>query len=429
MREMVYEGNIVPMLESTHVFDECDSVAKEITKQIKESLNRFTTLLSVRLYVETMDFIYTGFNFNPDYLTQSANLELSVTAFEKLDDESKPHPIYYTLYYEPTSTELAATTHRKIIIKDSVRCDENDGKIQIEINLARFLSPDKDMNYLSMMSNIAHELQHVFDMYILPDRNFADGRSQGLYYDFLESPIVPEPKSGIPVSRNIKKIVDSILYCLTPSEQRGFLSQLRTLLNGISKDDKLKQRLFISHLHNSRNSKGYPTTDYKTDFDESTLIASVMNNPVIRNISRLSTYETAMSFYDDLEIPQQNYIMLVAGYYLNRHGMLNLKNGFISCRQANNFFGSDNLSIYMDNENSILKKPVEEKWIGLVTSSIDSLYRKYYRLVEREINRHLHGLFNYDVIDEAKLKDYYGNSITETFLWTLKSHMPINLYD
>ena len=164
--------------------------------------------------------------------------------------------------------------------------DEDDDKRNV-----RDIRDEK--RFLTLISSISHELQHIFEMYILPDKNIIDSTKHlGMTITFAETPF----RLGIHSSRIIKMI----LTACTKDEWRGRFAELRAFLKNMKKRefDSIRREVFNGTVDNRVRDK-YARKHLSDGMFQTRqgLIYSLANHPLIQAITEVKYYQKA---FDEL---------------------------------------------------------------------------------------------------------------------------------
>ena len=187
-----------PLIEGYHIVDNMDAAAYDIACTAREvMLKRGNT---IKGYEEEY-FEYSGWNFNPNYKNSIVKLDKNAKSapqpINKLNDKTFNYPIYLQIGFYPNSTTDAYASWRENNPSDEEGALNPFYNIGLTINAAHYNNSDKSINadirnekrFLTLISSISHELQHIFEMYILPDKNIIDGdKHLGMTITFDETP-------------------------------------------------------------------------------------------------------------------------------------------------------------------------------------------------------------------------------------------------
>ena len=158
--------------EAMHVADGMDETAHYLAGIVNNVINKYGTH-NLSVY-KTLPYEYTGLNFDKNYkqtLLSELNSGRIPDPIVKRDDESVEYPIY--IQTEADVVGKQSTVYAWIDWREMDNITSS--KIFIHINIAKFLGMNNRFRAQCLLvSTIAHELQHTFDMYILPHCNSLD---------------------------------------------------------------------------------------------------------------------------------------------------------------------------------------------------------------------------------------------------------------
>ena len=172
-------------------------------------------------------------------------------------------------------------------------------------------------------------------MYILPDKNIIDSTKHlGMTITFDETAF----KLGIKSSFIIKMI----LTACTKDEWRGRFAELRAFLKNMKKRefDSIRREVFNGTVDNRVRDK-YAKKHLSDGMFHTRqgLIYSLANHPLIQAITEVEYYQKAFDELAQFEKDDKRKFyayMLIIGYFLNKHGELDLKDVGAETRKAIN---------------------------------------------------------------------------------------------
>ena len=352
--------------ESMHVADGMDECIIAIADKFFPILSRLIDKLNIRNSLslkgtervneferidnELAEFglIYSGWNFNPNYIDEMKyNIEHGIvgTPCLELNDESEPYPIYVDFLMEESST------YAIVLNRERNEDIENDtmNRIIIRLNI-RNIIPRIGWEKINIRRNVAHELQHAFDMYIIKDKNFIENdKKQGMTLSMFDD--------GFILNEQGRYFVNAVLGLMTPDEQRARLAELEHLLKCIESDKDFANAMFFDGFNNrdeiivDRRIGNPPRRDYRDD-----LVRYVANNRTIQSITRVNRFRDILGELiriKEMHKPTYDAIILIIGYYMFKHSVFK----FIG------YEGSEIKKLFKNKNNleSIIRFPLSSK--------------------------------------------------------------------
>ena len=330
-----------PLIEGYHVVDNMDAAAYDIACIAREvMLKRGNTINGY----EEEYFEYSGWNFNPNYKNSIVKLDKNAKSapqpINKLNDKTFNYPIYLQIGFYPNSTTDTYASWRENNPSDEKGDLNPFYNIGLTINAAHYNNAGNadiraEKRFLTLISSISHELQHIFEMYILPDKNIIDSTKHlGMTITFDETPF----RLGIKSSRIIKMI----LTACTKDEWRGRFAELRAFLKNMKNHefDSIRREVFNGTVDNRVRDK-YARKHLSDGMFQTRqgLIYSLANHPLIQAITEVKYYQKAFDELAQFEKDDKRKYyayMLIIGYFLNKHGELDLKGVGADTRKAIN---------------------------------------------------------------------------------------------
>ena len=193
---------------------------------------------------KTLPYEYTGLNFDKNYkqtLLSELNSGRVPNPIVKRDDESVEYPIYIQTEADVVgklSTVYAWIDWREM---DNV----TSSKVFIHVNIAKFLGMNNRFRAQCLLvSTIAHELQHVFDMYILPNCNSLDtNKRTGSAISYINDDF------GLSkYDLKSKNIIYRLLSMISPEEINARLAELKSVLDIISSKPAVANAMFYDRV-------------------------------------------------------------------------------------------------------------------------------------------------------------------------------------
>lgn len=168
-----------------------------------------------------------------------------------------------------------------------------------------------------LVSSIAHELQHTFDMYILPHCNPLDtNKRAGIMLDFEDDVFGLKNKQDF-------MLVSQLLYMMAPEEVNARLAELKMVLKILSENKELTNAMFYETFMDRKSRFKTVSQDYT--ILESALMRDVADNKVLQVVTRVdlfyNTIKQLLVYKVDSPL-HYNAIMLIIGYYMYRHNLI-----------------------------------------------------------------------------------------------------------
>ena len=377
-----------PLIEGYHVVDNMDAAAYDIACIAREvMLKRGNT---IKGYKEEY-FEYSGWNFNPNYKNSIVKLDKNAKSapqpINKLNDKGFNYPIYLQIGFYPNSTTDACSSWRENNPSDEEGALNPFYNIGLTINAAHYNNSDKSINadirnekrFLTLISSISHELQHIFEMYILPVKNIIDGDKRlGMTISFADTPF----RLGIQSYRIIKMI----LTACTKDEWRGRFAELRAFLKNMKKRefDSIRRDIFNGTVDNRvRDKYAKKRLSDGMFHTRQGLIYSLANHPLIQAITEVKYYQKAFDELAKFEKDDNRKFyayMLIIGYFLNKHGELDLKGVGADTRKAINKLTNPTTiarAVRIENGDIYFVAEIKQTLIEYVDIIKDSMMRRF----------------------------------------------------
>ena len=297
------------------------------------------------------------------------------------------HKIFVSFYYE--NTDSVAYVYDRVNIKDN---DDIDICVNLYDYIREFEKPavkttNLEAELATIMSVIAHELQHVLQMYVDPRRNVASSKKNKIYED-----IVKENHFGL--SDNDYVFVMSVGYLLSPMEQDANLQ-------GVSKyiENNFLKEWFKNEWYRLIDAEQAMYIKLKIPITSiiRILIVSLMNLNKIRILTHIKEYfKIADDFVKDniresdgiiKDEHRSNIRMMVIGYYMFRCGMLDLMGEREG--DVNKMLSEEEVRKTIDDESYITSKPYYRKLRDIVYTSVHNNYLEYEKKIYYECERQL----------------------------------------
>ena len=272
--------------EAMHIADGMDETAHYLADIVNDIINKYGTH-NLSVY-KTLPYEYTGLNFDKNYkqmLLSELNSGKIPDPIIKRDDESVEYPIYIQTEADVVgkrSTVYAWIDWREM---DNV----TSSKIFIHINIAKFLGMnDRFRAQCLLVSTIAHELQHAFDMYILPHCNSLDVNKRAGSVIFYINDDFGLSKYDL----KSKNIIYRLLSMISPEEINARLAELKSVLDIISSNPTLANTMFYERVMSKPVMSPPLALDMPPDYIyENDLLRNVGRNSLLRSISRIDIYK------------------------------------------------------------------------------------------------------------------------------------------
>ena len=333
-----------PLNEGYHIVDNMDAAAYDIACIAREvMLKRGNT---IKGYEEEY-FEYSGWNFNPNYKNSIVKLDKNAKSapqpINKLNDKDFNYQIYLQIGFCPNSTTDTYASWRENNPSDEEGALNPFYNIGLTINAAHYNKSDESVKadiraekrFLTLISSISHELQYIFEMYVLLDKNIIDSTKHlGMTISFDDTPF----RLGVQSYRIIKMI----LTACTKDEWRGRFAELRAFLKNMKKRefDSIRREVFNGTVNNRIRDK-YAKKHLSDGlfYTRQGLIYSLANHPLIQAITEVKYFQKAFDELAKFEKDDKRKFyayMLIIGYFLNKHGELDLKGVGADTRKAIN---------------------------------------------------------------------------------------------
>ena len=301
--------------EAMHVADGMDETAHYLADVVNNIINKYGTH-NLSVY-KTLPYEYTGLNFDKNYkqtLLSELNSGRIPDPIVKRDDESVEYPIYI-------QTEADVVGNRSTVYAwiDWREMDNvTSSKIFIHINIAKFLWMNNRFRAQCLLvSTIAHELQHAFDMYILPNCNSLDtNKRAGIMLDFGDDVFGLKNKQDF-------MLISRLLYMMAPEEVNARLAELKMVLKILSENKDLANAMFYESFMDRKSRT--KTVSQDNSILESSLMRDVANNKVLQVVTRVdlfyNTIKQLLIYKADYPL-HYNAIILIIGHYMYRHNLI-----------------------------------------------------------------------------------------------------------
>ena len=325
----LYEQNIVSgLFKPLHSIDICAKMIYD--EHLYKILLDFSLSFSEKSMEETLSkykFVYTGWQFvSLEDRIKYHKDGIDYMPFMNASEQKLPfHKIYISFERLEGEYVAAARTRHPFDVSEDIaerfmKVDWNSSDdIIIYIN-PDFLRSEKDIilddtnrNYI--IAAIAHELQHIVDMYVF--RNFdamLKQKGNSLYY------AVRENIFGINKNTYVWDYITTISYVLTIMETRARYTQLRSFLNALANRCPVstKQQLITSYLN---FKKQLYNGDIESDSKSKT--AALCSNKQIDSITQLFKLQKIFLYStNNITSFEFSIIFSVVGYHACKLGFL-----------------------------------------------------------------------------------------------------------
>lgn len=386
--------------EAMHIADGMDETAHYLADIVNDIINKYGTH-NLSVY-KTLPYEYTGLNFDKNYkqtLLSELNSGKIPDPIIKRDDESVEYLIYIQTEADVVgkrSTVYAWIDWREM---DNV----TSSKVFIHVNIAKFLGMNNRFRAQCLLvSTIAHELQHAFDMYILPHCNSLDVNKKA-------GSVISYNNDDFGLSKydlKSKNIIYRLLSMISPEEINARLAELKSVLDIISSNPALANTMFYEKVMSKPVMSPPLALDMPPDYIyESDLLRNVGRNSLLRSISRIDIYKNDIDEIIKMKVEnpdKYNVVMLILGFYLFKHNLLFLTGTADEKKSIRKLLGNkDNIMKVIDLETMTCRLNKQYDFIiETVYESVRKHFAKYVGEVHYRIAHHLPYLYNYKKVDE-----------------------------
>ena len=308
--------------ESYHVAEGMEDAATEIgniaKKFITEIIENGPLVMNQENRFDMMNnYVQTRFSFDKDYRNNM---------LETLKKGEIPSPIIIGRTGYPIDIQFEDNVENATVtaqIPWRNKDDDSFETIVIFINLYKFLRGIHDISnynvYSLLVSSIAHELQHAFDMYILPHCNPLDtNKRAGIMLDFGDDVFGLRNKPDF-------MLISRLLYMMAPEEVNARLTELKMVLKILSENKDLTNAMFYESFMDRKSRT--KTVSQDNSILESSLMRDVANNKVLQIVTRVdlfyNTIKELLIYKVDYPL-HYNAIILIIGHYMYRHNLIKM---------------------------------------------------------------------------------------------------------
>lgn len=387
--------------ESYHVAEGMEDAATEIGNIAKKFITEIIENEPLNMTQENRfdmmnNYIRTRFSFDKDYKNNM---------LENLKKGEIPSPILLDgtgysidIQFEDNVKKPTVTAQIPWRNKD----DDSFGTIIIFINMYKYLRGIYDINnsniYSLLVSSIAHELQHAFDMYILPHCNPLDtNKRAGIMLDFEDDVFGLKNKQDF-------MLVSQLLYMMAPEEVNARLAELKMVLKILSENKELANAMFYE-IFMDRKSR-FKTVSQDYTILESALMRDVADNKVLQVVTRVdlfyNTIKQLLVYKVDSPL-HYNAIILIIGYYMYRHNLIKMPENKTQKSIIRKYLSdADRLKKIIDFEHIAANVPPIMNFVTeTIFSSIKKHFSQYLSNVHVIIAQKFPHLYNYKRVDEV----------------------------
>lgn len=308
--------------ESYHVAEGMKDAATEIGNIVKKFITEIIENGSLDMTQENRfdmmnNYIQIRFFFDKDYKNNM---------IETLKKGEIPSPIIIGRTGYPIDIQFEDNVENATVtaqIPWRNKDDDSFDTIVIFINLYKFLRGIHDISnynvYSLLVSSIAHELQHAFDMYILPHCNPLDANKRAdIMLDFGDDVFGLRNKPDF-------MLVSRLLYMMSPEEVNARLAELKMVLKILSENKELTNAMFYESFIDRKLKVKTVSQDHS--ILESSLMRDVANNKVLQVVTRVdlfyNTIKQLLVYKVDCPL-HYNAIILIIGYYMYKHNLIKM---------------------------------------------------------------------------------------------------------
>ena len=386
--------------EAMHVADGMDETAHYLADVVNNIIDKYGTH-NLSVY-KTLPYEYTGLNFDKNYkqtLLSELNSGRIPDPIVKRDDETVEYPIY--IQTEADVVGKQSTVYAWIDWREMDNITSS--KIFIHINIAKFLSMNNRFRAQCLLvSTIAHELQHAFDMYILPHCNSLDtNKRAGSTISYLNDDF------GLSkYDLKSKNIIYRLLSMISLEEINARLTELKSVLDIISSKPALTNTMFYERVMSKPVMSPPLALDMPPDYIyESDLLRNVGRNSLLRSISRIDIYKNDIDEIIKMRVEnpdKYNVLMLILGFYMFKHNLLFLTGTVDEMKSIRKLLcNKENIMKVVNFKTMTCRLNKQYDFIiETVYESVRKHFAKYVGDVHYRIAHHLPYLYNYKKVDE-----------------------------
>ena len=389
------------LYESNHVAEGMEDAATEIGNIAKKFITEIIESGSFNTSKETPfrikdNHIHTRFSFDKDYKNNM---------LESLKKGEIPSPILLDGTGYPIDIQFEDNVKKPTVtaqIPWRNKDDDSFGTIIIFINMYKYLRGIYDINnsniYSLLVSSIAHELQHAFDMYILPHCNPLDtNKRAGIMLDFGDDVFGLKNKQDF-------MLVSQLLYMMAPEEVNARLAELKMVLKILSENNELTNAMFYETFMDRKSRFKTVSQDYT--ILESALMRDVADNKVLQVVTRVdlfyNTIKQLLIYKVDYPL-HYNAIILIIGYYMYKHNLIKMPENKTQKSIIRKYLSdAERLKKIINFEHIAANVPPIMNFVTeTIFSSIQKHFSQYLSNVHVIIAQKFPHLYNYKRVDEV----------------------------
>lgn len=389
------------LYESNKVAEGMEDVATEIGNIAKKFITEIIENIPLTPEQETPfdiknNHIHTRFSFDKDYKNNM---------LESLKKGEIPSPILLDGTGYPIDIQFEDNTEKPTVtaqIPWRNKDDDSFGTIIVSINLYQYLRGIDNINnsniYSSLVSSIAHGLQHAFDIYILPHCNPHDtNKIASIMLDFGDDTFGLKNKPEF-------ILVSQLLYMMEPEEVNTRLAELKMVLKILSENKDLANAMFYESFMDRKSGIKFVSQDYT--ILESALMRDVADNKVLQVVTRVDLFYNAIKqlLVYKVDSPlHYNAIILIIGYYMYRHNLIKMPDNKTQKSIIRKYLSDVNrLKKIIDLEHIAANiMPVMNFITETIFLSIKNQFYQYFSNVHDIITEKFLHLYNYKRLDEV----------------------------
>lgn len=387
--------------ESYHVAEGMEDAATEMGNIAKKFITEIIENGSLDMDQENRfdmmnNYIRTRFSFDKDYMNNM---------LETLKKGEIPSPIIIGRTGYPINIQFEDNVENATVtaqIPWRNKDDDSFETIVIFINLYKFLRGIRDISnynvYSLLVSSIAHELQHAFDMYILPHCNLLDtNKRAGIMLDFGDDVFELRNKPDF-------MLVSRLLYMMAPEEVNARLAELKMVLKILSENKDLANAIFYESFMDRKSR--VKTVSQDNSILESSLMRDVANNKVLQVVTRVdlfyNTIKELLIYKVDYPL-HYNAIILIIGYYMYRHNLIKMPENKTQKSIIRKYLSdAERLKKIIDFEHIAANVPPIMNFVTeTIFSSIKKHFSQYLSNVHIIIAQKFPHLYRYKRVDEV----------------------------
>ena len=301
------------------------SIYDDILKKVMDFLYfaiAFNEQQSIKKKIQQLGTMYTGWQFvSLEDRIEQHKLGNDLMPFTKDTSNSLNfHKIFIQITDNNVETTGVLTRHVEVedMADDYITVNKNSSdNIIISINV-RFLTlpilrgEDGQINQFVVIAALAHELQHIVDMYIFKDKNLLSSHKTQKFYNEVKNNVFN-------TNQTLFDIALTLAYILCMSESRARYTQLYKLFDMLSNDcpDSVKSELKMIYLTMRDKLANDPDKDSKAK------TSAIMTIEQVEQITSIA-YIGSLFVLSETDLNNENIcnIFSVLGYHLCKFGYI-----------------------------------------------------------------------------------------------------------